>query len=235
MLQPDSPPQPSLPWRVGSATVMGLVGSISRIFMFGANRTEVHGLDQFLELLDERRDIDGRERGLLTGWPSLQYMFLTNPANPYPRQCRTISACTYVSHTIEPPSDRSVICDCLRGDPCRVDDPMVWGALPFRHQFNPNNHRWSFGSYDICFTNKYVHQFSTFRRTLMALVDSSLPSSPWAKSFPPTAMRTPRTAASSNQLSLKLCAYYPVLHFHDLSLTNQPHPTAPIAPLRLRI
>lgn len=67
MVQPDPPPQPSLPWRVGSASVMGLVGSISRLFMFGVNRTEVHGLVQFLELLDERRNIDGRERGLLTG------------------------------------------------------------------------------------------------------------------------------------------------------------------------
>ncbi|KAA6411326.1 MAG: Glycerol-3-phosphate (1)-acyltransferase [Lasallia pustulata] len=99
---------------------MGLVGSISRIFMFGANRTEVHGLDQFLELLDERRDIDGRERGLLT-----------------------------VSNHI------SV-----------VDDPMVWGALPFRHQFNPNNHRWSFGSYDICFTNKFESTFFTLGQVL---------------------------------------------------------------------
>lgn len=67
MVPTDPPPQPSLPWRVGSASVMGLVGSLSRLFMFGVNRTEVHGQVQFLELLDERRNIDGRERGLLTG------------------------------------------------------------------------------------------------------------------------------------------------------------------------
>ena len=59
--------QPSLPWRMGSSVVMGIVGSISRIAMFGANTTEVHGLDGFLELLDERRDIEGRQRGLITG------------------------------------------------------------------------------------------------------------------------------------------------------------------------
>lgn len=35
--------------------------------MFGANRTEVHGLDKFLEMLDRRKDPEGRERGLITG------------------------------------------------------------------------------------------------------------------------------------------------------------------------
>lgn len=29
--------------------------------------TEVHGLDRFLELLDERDNVEGRERGLITG------------------------------------------------------------------------------------------------------------------------------------------------------------------------
>lgn len=42
-------------------------GSISRAFLFGLNRTQVHGLDQFLEVLDGRADINGRERGLITG------------------------------------------------------------------------------------------------------------------------------------------------------------------------
>ena len=59
--------QPSLPWRVGSSLVMGFIGSIFRVALFGANRTKVHGLEGFLELLDERRNIEGRERGLLTG------------------------------------------------------------------------------------------------------------------------------------------------------------------------
>lgn len=45
---------------------MGMAGALSRIFVHGANSTEVHGLDGFLELLDKRRDTDRRERGLLT-------------------------------------------------------------------------------------------------------------------------------------------------------------------------
>ena len=62
-----SPNQPSLPWRAASATVMAFAGSVSRIVMFGANKTEVHGLDGFLRLLDAREDINRRERGLITG------------------------------------------------------------------------------------------------------------------------------------------------------------------------
>ena len=46
---------------------MAFSGSISRAFLFGLNRTEVHGLDDFLEVLDGRADVEGRERGLITG------------------------------------------------------------------------------------------------------------------------------------------------------------------------
>jgi monolysocardiolipin acyltransferase len=46
---------------------MGLTGSLSRGFLYGLNRIEVVGLDRFLETLDRREDIDGRERGLITG------------------------------------------------------------------------------------------------------------------------------------------------------------------------
>lgn len=46
---------------------MGAVGSITRVVLFGANRTEVHGLEKFLELLDGKRNIEGRQRGLVTG------------------------------------------------------------------------------------------------------------------------------------------------------------------------
>lgn len=60
-------PQPSLSWRIGSSITMGTIGVMSRLFMFGANRTEVHGLENFLELLDQREDIESRKRGLLTG------------------------------------------------------------------------------------------------------------------------------------------------------------------------
>jgi len=42
---------------------------------------------------------------------------------------------------------------------CRVDDPLIWGVLPFKYAFNPSNHRWSLGSYDICFTNRVLNAF----------------------------------------------------------------------------
>lgn len=49
---------------------MGFVGGTSRLFMFGANSTEVHGLDGFLRTLDRRKDPTRRERGLITGMPA---------------------------------------------------------------------------------------------------------------------------------------------------------------------
>ena len=62
----SSPSQPSLPWRVGSACIMGISGSLSRLIMYGTNSIEVHGLDGFLKLLDERKDVEKRTRGLIT-------------------------------------------------------------------------------------------------------------------------------------------------------------------------
>lgn len=64
---PPPPEQPSLPWRIGSAMVMGFVGLNASLFMFQANTTEVHGLDGFLRTLDRRKDPARRERGLITG------------------------------------------------------------------------------------------------------------------------------------------------------------------------
>ena len=69
-MEGESPP-PSLPWRFGSATVMGFIGILTRTFMYGANSMETHGLDGFLNLVDGRRDIDQRQRGLITGECSL--------------------------------------------------------------------------------------------------------------------------------------------------------------------
>lgn len=67
MTTANSTSQPSLSWRIGSSITMGVIGVLSRLFMFGANKTEVHGLENFLELLDEREDITSRKRGLITG------------------------------------------------------------------------------------------------------------------------------------------------------------------------
>ena len=57
----------SLPWRVGSSTVIGITGALTRIFMNVFNTQNTHGLDGFLGMLDERANIDKRQRGLITG------------------------------------------------------------------------------------------------------------------------------------------------------------------------
>ena len=63
---PDSAP-PSL-WRLESSFVVGLTGTISRLFILGLNRIEVHGLDGFLKVLEQRKDVAERKKGLITGW-----------------------------------------------------------------------------------------------------------------------------------------------------------------------
>jgi len=63
----DQPVAPSLPWRIGSSAVMGIIGMASRSFLCGLNRVEVNGLDKFQQLLEERKDVAGRTRGLITG------------------------------------------------------------------------------------------------------------------------------------------------------------------------
>jgi monolysocardiolipin acyltransferase len=65
----NPPPTPSLTWRFSSSLIMGLTGSLSRSFLYALNRTEVIGLDRFMETLDRRRDVEGRQRGLITGTP----------------------------------------------------------------------------------------------------------------------------------------------------------------------
>jgi monolysocardiolipin acyltransferase len=68
MSGPNSNPScPSLPWRFTSSLIMGLTGSLSRAFYYGLNNVEVVGLNGFLQTLDRRKDVDGRERGLITG------------------------------------------------------------------------------------------------------------------------------------------------------------------------
>lgn len=66
MAAEERPYAPSLPWRAVSSTTLGMVGFLSRSFLFAFNRTEVRGLDGFLEILDSRKDEKSRTRGLLT-------------------------------------------------------------------------------------------------------------------------------------------------------------------------
>jgi hypothetical protein len=73
---------------------MGLTGSLSRGFLYGLNRIEVVGLDRFLETLDGREDVDGRERGLVTGmFPSEAWEW--NYADRIFEQYQIMLACTF--------------------------------------------------------------------------------------------------------------------------------------------
>jgi monolysocardiolipin acyltransferase len=49
-----------------SSVIMGLTGLLSRAFLYGLNVTKVNGLDGFVKLLNERQEVEGRERGLIT-------------------------------------------------------------------------------------------------------------------------------------------------------------------------
>ncbi|KAK8066078.1 hypothetical protein PG997_012825 [Apiospora hydei] len=59
--------QPSLSWRMSSSFILGATSMLCRGFLYGLNTVETTGLDRFLEILDQRKDVDKRERGLITG------------------------------------------------------------------------------------------------------------------------------------------------------------------------
>jgi monolysocardiolipin acyltransferase len=99
---------------------MGISSTISKVFLYGLNRTEVIGLQDFLKILDERADPAKRQRGLIT-----------------------------VSNHI------SVL-----------DDPVLWGVLPLKYLYNPQNLRFGLGAHDICFTNKAFASFFTYGQVL---------------------------------------------------------------------
>jgi monolysocardiolipin acyltransferase len=67
MVPEDLPYAPSLSWRIASTATIAITGFLAKAFVRVACTTEVHGLDEFLKLLDERKDVDGRQRGLITG------------------------------------------------------------------------------------------------------------------------------------------------------------------------
>ena len=46
---------------------MGMAGGVSRAFLYGLNRTEAPGLERFRDVLEGRKDVQRRTRGLLTG------------------------------------------------------------------------------------------------------------------------------------------------------------------------
>jgi len=88
MAAPDAPDQPSMLWRTGSSIITGATGFLCRSFLVGLNRLEVKGYDKFMRLLDERADVNGRTKGLITGvYSSLCFaesLILTAPSfKPY--------------------------------------------------------------------------------------------------------------------------------------------------------
>ncbi|KAK5453021.1 Lyso-phosphatidylcholine acyltransferase [Exophiala xenobiotica] len=113
---------PSLFWRTASYQTILATSAVARAFLYGLNKTEVHGLPRFLEILKSRSDYRTRRKGLLT-----------------------------VSNHI------SVL-----------DDPLIWGVLPlsFAAFHGYMNHRWSFGSHDICFQNGPLSHFFTLGQVL---------------------------------------------------------------------
>ncbi|KAK6364764.1 Lyso-phosphatidylcholine acyltransferase [Exophiala oligosperma] len=114
--------QPSLFWRAATHQTLLAVSALTRAFLYGLNKTEVHGLPRFLDLLKSRSDYKTRRKGLLT-----------------------------VSNHI------SV-----------MDDPLIWGVIPlsFAAVHGYMNHRWSFGSHDICFQNAPLSHFFTMGQVL---------------------------------------------------------------------
>ncbi|KAK3313532.1 hypothetical protein B0H66DRAFT_355230 [Apodospora peruviana] len=88
-----APQSPGLPWRMASTMVMGITGIISRSILYGLNSVEVTGLQRLLDVLDSRKDIEKRQRGLLTVsnhvsvvddpliWGLLPLSYAFNPSN----------------------------------------------------------------------------------------------------------------------------------------------------------
>lgn len=72
---PSPPTQPGLPWRFSSSLLMGLTGMYSRLVVSGLNSVEVFGLERFIETLDRRKDVEKRERGLITGTLAARHLF----------------------------------------------------------------------------------------------------------------------------------------------------------------
>lgn len=59
---------PSARWRRASTVTLFFTGGLAKLFLkTGTAKNEVHGLEAFVKLLDERSDVAGRQRGLLTG------------------------------------------------------------------------------------------------------------------------------------------------------------------------
>jgi monolysocardiolipin acyltransferase len=63
----EPPAAPGRLWQTNSTIIMFVTGVISRSFLYGLSNTRTYGLERFLKLLDEREDVAGRKKGLITG------------------------------------------------------------------------------------------------------------------------------------------------------------------------
>ncbi|KAG6005959.1 hypothetical protein E4U43_000518 [Claviceps pusilla] len=85
-----------------------------------------------------------------------------------------------------------------------LDDPLIWGILPIRYMFSPENLRWSLGAHDICFQNKTL---STFFSLGQVLPTRRLWHSPFGGLYQPTMTQAlgllsgPKQVLPSNGLS----------------------------------
>ncbi|EKG10868.1 Tafazzin [Macrophomina phaseolina MS6] len=72
---------------------------------------------------------------------------------------------------------------CVCSPLFRLDDPLIWGTLPLRYMFNPDNMRWSLASHDLAFPNKLLSTFFSLGQTLPC---HRLAHSPYGGLFQPT-------------------------------------------------
>jgi monolysocardiolipin acyltransferase len=141
--------QPSLPWRAASSFTMLTVAALSKGFMYGLNSVEVSGLQGFLSILDARKDVGKRQRGLITGLHTFTHRLVSLSADTV---LISLQSCLRVS-------SRSIKFKCAYDShhPNRLsyslDDPLMWGVLPLRYVWDPANFRWGLGAHDICFKN----------------------------------------------------------------------------------
>jgi monolysocardiolipin acyltransferase len=150
MLPEDPVPAPSLAWRTASTATIVATGLFAKTFLKTCAYTETRGLDRFLKLLEERRDVAKRKRGLITGkYVQVARLVLRLTCSGC-KQFPIISACMNPHKSCDQPH-------FIRIDKCvSIDDPLIWGFLPLRYFFSPNNIRWSLGSHDICFKDGFV-------------------------------------------------------------------------------
>lgn len=67
-----------------------------------------------------------------------------------------LSACASISNSKAEVSNHLTV----------LDDPLLFGALPFKNHFSPDSIRWSLGSHDIAFKNKPLSIFFALGQTL---------------------------------------------------------------------